>query len=251
MSAFYNPFRSACQRAVENEEFFNSFRRDATIKGIVETMTANYGLTCLKYIEKDKTLFNNLHKFLKSDTIGNPRLHAFKVGGQQLNIAPTTLRYVKILGELLATFGDLRSFKIVEIGVGYGGQLKIIKDFYPNISYTLVDFPEVQALAGKFVSKFHKLHNVFFRDIKDTTPVEYDLCISNYAFAEINRDLQNFYAEHILKHSKRGYLVCNIFGNRRLSDPFTREEYLEIKENAYFTQEVPQTGNNNKILIWK
>ena len=74
--------------------------------------------------------------FKSNDKYGSP--FVFDYPGVE-NISPTTLRYIKVLSDLKKHFGPLDGMNICEIGVGYGGQCRIINSMYRPSTYTLVD----------------------------------------------------------------------------------------------------------------
>ena len=117
---------------------------------------------------------------------------------------------LKVLSDLKQLCGSLDNFNIIEIGVGYGGQCKIISDFFNIQNYYLVDLDESLNLAEKYLNKLN------VKNVKVVRPSEiarldkkFDLIISNYAFTEISRSIQEFYLNNILLKSTHGYITCN------------------------------------------
>jgi hypothetical protein len=78
--------------------------------------------------------------------------------------------------------------------------------------------------------------------------------ISNYAFSEFSRSLQEEYLELILTKSRCGYLTMNtgLSGNISLhGEPcLTVDELLDILPNAVLRREEPLTDRNNYIMIY-
>ncbi|MBU1173606.1 MAG: putative sugar O-methyltransferase [Proteobacteria bacterium] len=182
-----------------------------------------------------------MNKFAKNDAVGNPNVFYFEE--LKMDMSPTTLRYIKVLADLLNLFGSLDDMDIIEIGVGYGGQCRIINDIYRPRSYTLVDFKEVLLLSEKYL----KEKNIIIRFPEDTTEVHYDLCISNYAFSEMGHDYQIFYADKIIRNSDRGYITCNFI----VPENYTKEEIIALKQNYTIYEERPLTYEGNFIYTWK
>ena len=59
---------------------------------------------------------------------------------ENIGLISPTLRYIKVLSDLIYHFGDLSNFNICEVGIGYGGQSRIIMSYFKNIkSYTFID----------------------------------------------------------------------------------------------------------------
>ena len=68
------------------------------------------------------------------------------VGG--IAVSPTTLRYLKVANDLETLFSSLDGLRICEIGVGYGGQCRVLDAMFAVKSYTLVDLRPVLELAS-------------------------------------------------------------------------------------------------------
>jgi len=237
MDKFYQAYNQLCEAAVKDEAVFANFRQDPTCITVVDTSWKEVGDTCIDVIiDNEIDLFD---KFITSDSIGNPVVfHYDKIG---LKFSPNTLRYGKILAELIEHFGDLNKANIIEVGVGYGGQCKIIHDAFHPKSYTLLDYPEVLRLSKKYLAHFGV--EVVLRDIMDGTKGKYNLFISNYAFSEIEKCWQIFYCQHIIRYVPRGFMVCNILTEREIIN-------LMDKKNYHIIPEYPQTGLNNFVYIW-
>jgi putative sugar O-methyltransferase len=192
-----------------------------------------------------------MDRFITNDEIGNPTKYFYN--GFKKPISSATCRYIKILAELITLFGSLKDLDIVEIGGGYGGQCKIIYDYDKPKSYTIIDLPEACALIDKCLGHFGindvgiKSTNSGFNDEK------YSLCISNYAFSEFDRKDQDFYAEKVINHSEKGYMLCNFFGKNVVlgrEDCFTKEEIVALKATGNALPEEPLTTEGNFLYIW-
>lgn len=240
----YSAYLNVCREAVTNEEVFKDFKRHPDYTPILEHVSFLQGMEYLLEIERGfPYLLNHIKKFVTNDHIGNPRTYHTKE--IEINISPTTLRYIKVLADLMNLFGRLDTMNIVEIGVGYGGQCKIINDITEFGSYTLVDLPEVLALANKFLDR-QGVKNVILKNPSDDMGA-YDLCISNYAFTEIGRAYQNIYAEKIIKHSSRGYITCNFLGQ---GGRMNKDEIFALRPGGRFLPEKPLTAEGNIIYTW-
>src|SRR5439155_19874851 len=110
-------------------------------------------------------------------------------------LSPTTWRYIKVMSDLEKLFGSLDGWHVAEIGVGYGGQCKILNDLYAVGSYTFYDLEPVMQLAAKYVEAarspvVERLRLADFRQLGAGEPATYDLVISNWALSECVRDVQ-------------------------------------------------------------
>lgn len=232
----------------KHDSFLKSFKRNPVYQEILEHVNKETGQ---KYYDLIKEYYpyilEHVDKFKTNDNIGD----AVKYNYDDIEISPTTLRYMKVLAEIVNIFGDLNDKNIIEIGTGYGGQCKIIHDVYTPKSYTIVDLPEVLSLNEKYLSYFD-INNLSFKTWEnDDFLSEYDLVISNYAFTECSRDIQKIYLEKILKNSKNGYITCNIISGIFNVDSFTKEELITMIDKSFLIGEKPLTHPNNFIILWK
>jgi hypothetical protein len=243
----YDKYLKVCKEALLNEEVFGKFKQFPNYRAILEHVSYEQGLGYINEIKKDSPeLLRLLSKFCENDAIGNPNV--FYYAEIDRVISPTTLRYIKVLSDLRKYFGDLQGMNIVEIGVGYGGQCKIINDLFKFKSYTLVDLPIVQQLAVKCLDK-HKVKNVTIWQSGVNLKL-YDLCISNYAFTEIDRKYQEIYKSQIIDRSDRGYITCNFLDQRPQEEAFSKLEIITMKDKFLVIPEIPLTASHNMIYLW-
>lgn len=249
MSVNYQNYLKVCHDAATDESVFKTFKSNPSYNVVLEHVSLLQGRGYLLEISKElPRLLSHVKKFATNDHIGSPRTYHMKEIG--IDMSPTTLRYIKVLADLINIFGVIDNMRVVEIGVGYGGQCKIISDITELTSYTLVDLPEVLSLATKYLGVFG-VKNVIAKNPEDDMDDEYDLCISNYAFTEIDRHYQDIYAEKIIKHSTQGYITCNFFGQRGGDGAMSKDEIYALRPNGKFIPEKPLTAPNNIIYTWK
>jgi hypothetical protein len=77
----------------------------------------------------------------------------------------------------------------------------------------------------------------------------YDLVISNYAFTELTREIQDVYLKKVILNSKRGYITYNEISPDSFRS-YKRDELLKIIPNSRIIEEVPLTHPKNCIIIW-
>ena len=236
-----------CALANRDEGLFAEFKRHPTYNAILEHVTEEQGAAYLEIIiAEHPKLLPYFDRFRENDKWGNPIMFDYQPHGR---LSPTTLRYIKVLGDLIANFGSLADMDLVEIGGGYGGQCKTIDAFCGFRSYTLVDLGPCLSLAEKYLDK-HQVKNVQYRTFEDLFPTgHYDLVISNYAFSECSRRVQETLWEKALSVSARGYLTCNEISPRRFK-PFSQSELRSRLPDAKVLPEEPPTHPDNYILLW-
>nr|CAD5980366.1 Putative methyltransferase [Planktothrix pseudagardhii] len=77
----------------------------------------------------------------------------------------------------------------------------------------------------------------------------YDLVISNYAFTEIRREVQQVYLEKVLLSAKRGYITYNEI-NPEDFNSYTKEELIEILPQIRVKPEVGILHPKDCTLVW-
>jgi putative sugar O-methyltransferase len=223
-----------------DERSLATFRRNRHYRAVVESVTEPEGRIIFDSL-KNADVVSLINRTQHADKIGNPRTYVFR----NMELSPTTIRYAKIVEEISNLFDDFRGIKhICEIGVGYGGQARLIcqylqcreRDGEPLISYTLLDIENVLCLSRRYLENF-SFSNSFIYKTKSELAARpehpYDFFISNYAFAEFNKALQEEYLEKVILNSKQGYLLMNngitIDGKRVLSKFGNNESYLDVE----------------------
>ncbi len=238
-------------RAIKKKPAFENFRRNVFYCRIVETVTPSQGNLYLQKIEKNHpSLLNHISEIQKNDSVGNPKLFRFHDYG---HISPTTLRYAAVAAELQTLFGSLKNFAVAEIGVGYGGQLRIL-DYLSSIrKYYCFDLDIVQKLSARYLESFQLNCQVEYPQIDDYRIREFDLVVSNYAFSELTMKDQEWYLKRVLTQSSRGYLTMNSGNGSSGATMINRmkvEEILDSIPNARVIEEAPRTGESNYIIVW-
>jgi putative sugar O-methyltransferase len=243
-------YKEFCKIASNNQEVFNTFKVNPIYNGILEHVSFEQGLIYLQYLNKNYPDFLNIiDKFKKNDLFGSPIMYNYEGVGV---ISPTTLRYIKVLCDLKNIFGDLNGKKIIEIGVGYGGQSFILNQMFNLEDYTLVDLDDVLSLSSKYLTN----HNISHRTLKiedlNKLDEEFDLVISNYAYSEVSRELQDLYYDKIIKKSKNGYFTFNFISEMFGIDSYNYGDILNkfSEKKIKIMNEYPETFENNKILYF-
>jgi hypothetical protein len=243
-----NKFKTLCKNAYENDTIFDGFKSNTSFTEILEHTTYDQGIGYISEIEKDtKVDLNLMYKFKDNDTQGNPKKYLFK--DPYGEISPSTIRYIKVLNDIINLFGDLSNFSIVEIGVGYGGQSKIIQDHFNIKEYNYVDLPEVLNLTKKYLKKYN-YKNLNFLDFTDLPQKKYDLVISNYAITECSQDIQDLYIKNIINNSSHCYITGNDIGEYFSFKNYNKKEWGEKIPNSKFMDETPLTHHKNYILYF-
>lgn len=239
-------YPQVCLQASRDERAFAEFRRNPVYNQILEHVPEEQGRAYLQLIARDMALNGALARFRKNDLYGNPRTFEYPGAGR---FSPTTLRYVKVLADLKALFGSLDGAEICEIGVGYGGQCRVICEWFKPGGYTLVDIAPALALAQRYLGNYGLATPLRFETMDQLAPRDYGLAISNYAFTELRRPLQEAYLEKVLLHAKRGYITYNEVTPPEFKS-YKVGELLERIAGARRIEEQPLTYPGNCIIAW-
>ena len=243
----YDAYRNACLEAATDDQKFKVFKRNRDYTEILEHTDPRMGGYYAGYLLDAKFDFSKLDLLKTNDLQGSPTIleYAEPFG----LISPSTLYYIKIAVELEKMFGSLDGMNIAEIRIGYGGQCKIIYDYFKPASYTLVDLPEAVKLAERYHRDFNYKGIKYLTQDQLPTGVEYDLVISNYALTECARPIQLEYFDKVVKKSKKGYIAYNEISGQFGIDSLSKREIQNLIKCSEKPEE-PVTGGNNCILYW-
>ncbi len=237
-----------CLQAALNSDVFHGFRCNEIYNAALEHDSYEQGLEYLEAIKQSG--FNLLavaDEFRKNDKIGSPRVYEYEDIGI---FAPPTLRYIKILSDLETQFGSLHNLNICEIGVGYGGLCRLVDSYFKVKSYTLVDLKPVLMLAQKYLDNYALHTSLVYRTMNELSTEAYDLVISNYAFTEMRRDIQDVYLKKVICSSSRGYITYNDI-NPEDFNSYKKEELAQMIEDL---KEMPEVGILHEAdctLVWR
>lgn len=239
-----------CLKASLDDEIFKNFKQYKVYNEILEHVGYNLGLKYYDEIKKlDVSLLkdNLITEFKKNDKVGNPILFNFN---EIENISGSTLRYIHVLAKLKQLFGSLNNKKICEIGVGYGGQCRILSSFFKLKSYTLIDLKPVLGLAQKYLDNYPLNTVIEYKTMNELSyDKEYDLVISNYAFSEISKEFQKIYLDKVIKKSKSGFMIMNQIAPDGF-EQYSQNELLKEIPNSQIIEEIPLTYHSNYIITW-
>lgn len=105
-------------------------------------------------------------------------------------------------------------------------------------------------LAQSYLDNFVIHSSLEYKTMNELEYTNYDLLISNYAFTELARDVQEIYLNKIILKSKMGYITYNDI-NPDFYRSFKKDELLKLIPNSIILDEKPLTHQNNCIILWK
>lgn len=237
---------SVCRRAAEDAAFFETFRSDPDYTRSVENIGPDTGVAYLEVaLLQSPHLAECLDEFARNDDVGGP----WVPNPGAILRCPTTSRYVKMVSDLEVRFGSLNGMNVLEVGGGYGGQARLITSYWDVRSYTIVDLPEPLTLAERYLSHFGELP-ISFVPSEDLTSRRPDLFLSNFAFSELVRPVQERYRDLVIRGSRRGFVTCNFISSGWGLESMSREELVAMRLGARWIPEEPLTHPDNAVLVW-
>ena len=233
---------------------FSVFRRHHKYTSILEHVSRKEGEQYLNIIRgeykmKDDEIFQILKPLMK---VGNPKL--LRIKGLSNKISTTGLRYLKIALDIKKITGS-KIGNVVEIGCGYGGQAIILDQLLQIESYTFYDLWQVNLLIKRFIenSNFSSKYTIStIREDSFNCRNSWDFCISNYAFSELPKAIQEIYINKIINKTRKGFMLMNSGVSGKFGNVinFSQKELLNTLKNASIHEEIPLTYVNNYLLTW-
>lgn len=234
-------FRHVCAVAVANDAVFSEFRRQPAYM-ILEHVGEAQGREYLEEVRRQSPELLDISLVRANDACGGPPLADYAGLGA---VAPSTLRYLKVLSDLVRLFGPLDELHVVEVGGGYGGQARLIRSRYPAVRYTLIDLPEPLALARKYLERSRvdaAVAYVACSTSAEVPTIAGDVFLSNYALSECAPDWVDAYVRRVAMHCARGYIT----GNAQEAALFHKLALVAPQR----LDERPLTAPGNYICAW-
>jgi len=246
-SEYLSAYPTLCGLAAHDDSIFKRFRSCEILVEALDHVSLEQGHQYLSEIQKMTTWSREFSKALiQLDAVGNPRKYRFAGYG---TISPTLLRYLKVYLDLKRLFGPMDGKRISEIGIGFGGQAGLINILDRPASYSLFDIPPVLELTQKYLRSIAVNGNFEALDGRIPKIIETDLVISNYAFSELNREIQEEYLKNVILRSKTGYITWNNL-SQTLLDGYSLAELIRRIPDSEVIPETPLTAVSNVILTW-
>jgi putative sugar O-methyltransferase len=239
-------YPQTCLEASHNYRAFGIFRQNPAYTSALEHVTEAQGQACMDIIATDPQISTALEEFRHNDSYGSPFVCEYPSVGR---FSPTTLRYVKVLVDLKSYFGSLDNHRICEIGVGYGGQCRVINAYFKPASYCLIDILPALGLAQRYLDNYVLPSVMSYMTMNQLPVTESDLVISNYAFSELRRPIQEAYLKKVILPAKRGYVIFNQIAPADFQS-YTVAELLQLIPGARVFEERPLTHPHNCLIVW-
>jgi putative sugar O-methyltransferase len=239
-------YLTVCQAALTLEDSFSKFRSCKSYRKILEHVPPRTGEKYLRQLKKTELPFQTLKNLVPQINLGGPATYHFHGLG---SISPTSIRYAKVHNDIRKLFGELTDFKILEIGCGYGGLALQMMNGESLRSFEIADLEVVEQLAEKYVLRINPETRNVLKIARQNKHEEIDLVISNYAFSELTRELQDEYLRNYILKSKRGYMIYNHI-NPVEFESYSALDFCKIVPGAEIIQEIPKTDKTNVLIVW-
>lgn len=258
-------YRDACKAAATHMEAFEHFRRDQTLNKIWEHVTEVEGQRYLDLLtDRASILLQKARDEQWDKRLGNPHVYDYGKWGVW---SPTTLRYLFVLSDVYAKFPWLGPCpRILEIGGGYGGLAIMFKKFMPKCGYTIIDLAETCELQKKYAhmnaTPFACFDYTIYLSQRIWYDQPFDLVISNYAFSECTRPIQEIYRTRVFPRCTHGYFTCNFEVQnwvyrqgeevaRSVEMPrMSRAEMLASRKGSEVRPHEPDMGHDLYLWTW-
>lgn len=242
------PYLCFCNQALNDASVFATFKRHPIYTLFYENTTYEEGLYFYENLKREFPQFLDsdvLYRVHALDTVGSPKVFYY---GEIGFWSPSTLRSLYIAAVLQKRFGSLDGMNIVEMGAGNGGLCKILHELFNIESYTVIDIAQTLELTKKYLGHLG-VNRVRFFTFEQFSSLDSDLLISQFAFTESNRKLQEKYLDSLFKQAKRGYLICHFPTKHFQFHPFSKEALLKRIASLHLGLKC-QRVQEDVVLVW-
>jgi hypothetical protein len=200
------PWTRVCSALANGRLNQRDFRRLSAVRNVVETVGPTEALHYVRRVRDWEAHWLDNPQIAAIDDWGNPVRLPRVLLSTTRPFSPTTLRYLATALWLKRSGKLPHGTTLLEIGVGYGG-LAAMNAVVSEASTVLADLPQVEQAAILMLSDLGlgRFASTSSGDIPDPLP----LVVSNYAFTELNKTMQDQYLEKYLRHARHGLIVSN------------------------------------------
>jgi hypothetical protein len=196
----------ACTALVSGAWTTRNFRKTHAVRQVVETLGPFDGKHFAQWILDHAPEYLMDDRVIAVDTWGNPIRWPACLLRTPRAFSPTTLRYLAHALWLKKEGFVKEGGTIIEIGVGYGG-LAAMNALVSKATTIMVDLDPVAKTAMRCMKELG-LGEYATTDYRKAT--EGKACfVSNYAFTELSRELQDAYASEWIRHTDCGVILSN------------------------------------------
>lgn len=244
-------YRAVCVGLAKDPDLFAHFKRSGVYTLLHEYTTCAEGHLYASYtLEHYPDLLRFVEMFRKNDLLGDPITHTYPFFGQ---MSPSTVRYIKLAGDIAHHLGSLDGKRVVEIGAGYGGLCTVLSSLHKWKNYTIVDTEENLAIARLYLNQLG-IKDVTFAPF-DKIPKDAEIFLSDHGFGQCHRTLQERCLRSMVKAGSSGYMICSSYPRHFRIRPLSQQELVKKisreKLHCELVVEEPEVSKDNFILTWK
>lgn len=196
----------ACAALASGAWTSKNFRRIHAVRQVVETLGPVDGRHFARWIRDNAPGYLTDKRVAAIDAWGDPIRWPAACLGTPRAFSPTTLRFLAHALWLKKEGFVKEGGTVIEIGVGFGG-LAAMNAIVSNATTIMIDLPPVAKAA---MLQMRELGLGDFASNDQSKFTAGDVCfISNYAFTELSRDMQDAYADQFIRHTVRGVILSN------------------------------------------
>lgn len=191
---------------------------------------------------------------LSSDSkVGNNQCLNYR--GQRIN--QRILRYGYFLSQIRQNTSLDSNDKnlFLDLGGGYGGLARMIKNLYPNSTIVIIELPELCMLSNYFLqTNFNEKSIGTFKDFKDSNKINeedlkkfdfvilpqffiekferniFDITINTMSLGEITDEMQDFYLKNIERITKKYFYSVN--RSKKRVEKYNSRGFYDLKFNS-------------------
>lgn len=200
------PWVDCCADFADGRISSAKYRRNSAVREIVETVGPVDGRFYANLIRRWDAAWLADSRVRHIDNWGDPIRWPGILLDTPSAFSPTTLRYLATALWLRRNDHFSPNSEILEIGVGFGG-LAAMNALVSGATSALIDLPQVERAAMRMLAEVGLVDHGCLSEGYNHTKAHY--IISNYAFTELNSEIQKHYFEKYIKPSEHGMIISN------------------------------------------
>ncbi len=200
------PWADCCAVYADGKITSGNYRRNSAVREIVETVGPVDGGFYAKLIRLWNAEWLTDPRIQRIDNWGNPIRWPGGLLGTPGAFSATTLRYLATAIWLRRHEHFSQNSSIIEIGVGFGG-LAAMNALVSGTITAMVDLPQVERAAMRMLAEVDLGDYGYVSEADNHVKAHF--IISNYAFTELNPDIQKIYFDKYIKTSEHGMIISN------------------------------------------
>lgn len=190
-------------------------------------------------------------KLMREDFVGLPRITniKYKTSANRAHHASHLAAFTQITGQYI-----WESSRIIEWGGGYGSMARLIRKMRPNVTYVIIDLPELLALQYIYLGSLEGESNIHIMDkdnfrisegkinlvnseflLTENISLACDLFISTWALSECPKNIQEFVEKCSYFSANKVFLAVKIDANNHINnETFMRRDVPNLEDEHQY-----------------